>query len=258
MNLCVVIGRGGDEAATTTEENRLLSERPLKDSKTRLAVFRNIAHTFGKGGDQWPLWLPPALRALVAFEITCPKKTTGGSDPDASPERLVVNGFIDSMCNVLQDLETYTGQGFLAADDRAIVDYDIPLSLHDARMFLAAAGRLNAAEQSKNLSRLVTAVRKQVKVIAEDEEALEEPPVVPEMADDDDDGSASCRSAALLLSLSLPLSLTLVPTSAATDAGEDPPRTKFNDGVDDAHVVRESTDKYDKPSSLLLFGLDIL
>lgn len=171
--MCVVIGRGGEEAESTTEENRLLSERPLRDAKTRLAVFRDIAQTCGKGGDQWPLWLPPALRALVGFEITRPKRATGTSDNDTSPERFVVSGFIESMCNALQNLEAYSGPSCLAADDRAIVDYDIPLSLHDARIFLVAVGRLSPTERSKNLSKLVTAIRKLIKAITEDESDLE-------------------------------------------------------------------------------------
>lgn len=174
VSLCVAVGRGGEEAESTTEETRLLSERPLRDSKMRLAVFKNIASTFGKGSEnQWPLWLPPGLRAMVAYEVTGPKKAPGAPEGDTTPERFVANGFIDSMSKALQDLQAYRGTGSLAADDRAVVDNNIPLSLHDARLFLVAVGRLNPTEQNKCLSKLVGAVRKQIKQIAEKESDVE-------------------------------------------------------------------------------------
>lgn len=140
--------------------------RFLRDSPRRLAIFRAIGKASRAQGNEWPLWLPPPLRALVALELTSQPSPKSGDREDTAPERFIVDGTINSISKFFADLPTQPSDpNRYAAEDRVVVDYEIPLSLQDARLFLVAVGRLDPAERVNSLSSLLATLLSGIKTI---------------------------------------------------------------------------------------------
>ncbi|CAB9508930.1 Auxin transport protein BIG [Seminavis robusta] len=158
LKLCKAIGRTQDDSG----------EEQLITFSNRVDVYRKIvAVSKGTNDDEdWPLWISPAFRAIISFEISEPKLISYDSPSD----RFIAFGCMKSIFKAMDDLESYcNGRGGYTGNDRSIVDYEIPLGLQDTRIFLVAAGRLPPTAKNQLLSQLLESVRKRIKKIAEKE-----------------------------------------------------------------------------------------
>ena len=158
MNLCTTIGQEG--SVESTAEPRILSTTEI-----RLAVFRAISK-YKIGEKHWPLWLPPPLRALVSIDIANQVMRPATSSSETAPEMFIANGCVLAIIETLKGWEAFPKSERLASGDRDTVDYELPLSLQDARLFLVAVGRLSPAEKMKLLAKLLSGVRSSLKAIA--------------------------------------------------------------------------------------------
>ena len=140
----------------------------LRTDEMRLTVVRRIS-TYGSGTMHWPLWLPPALRSLVSTNIA--SQTAGAAETE--PEQLIAHGFVLEASFTLNNWQAFPQANRFAFGDMDTVDYELPLSLQDARLFLMAAGRLKPAERIDLLSKLNASVRMSLATLVESDSFLE-------------------------------------------------------------------------------------
>ena len=169
LRLCIVIGRGYH---VEKEDDDAISSNfgALRDRKRRLALFQSIAKA-QVSVDRWPLWLPTGLRALVTSNISA-KAMSLDNGQDVSPERFVVEGFFESIKQALGDLKSLAVKTENSDADISIIEYEIPLSLEDARLFMVAFGRLAPAERNKLLPKVLSEIQTSIAKIYEKEESL--------------------------------------------------------------------------------------
>ena len=78
---------------------------------------------------------------------------------ETEPEQLIANGYVSEISAQLNNWKAFPQANRFASGDMDTVDYELPLSLQDARLFLVAAGRLKPAERMQLLSKLQSSVR---------------------------------------------------------------------------------------------------
>jgi len=111
---------------------------------------------------------------MVSFEFTNQSNISAEEQAgDTSPELFIVDGVINSISNCFDNLGSLPKPSRSASEDRVVVDYEIPLSLQDARLFLVAVSRLKPLERSKCLAKLLACVLSSIKSITEDEPSRE-------------------------------------------------------------------------------------
>jgi Putative zinc finger in N-recognin (UBR box) len=172
MNLCIALGRG----RVTYDEKKV---SVLGDS--RLTIYQKIADqsTQRSSNPAWPLWLRPAHRMLLSANLTSEPAPLPTEAARQGADRFIVNGFIAELPRVLDDTSTFSESdpsGHHSSSE------DVAVSLHDARIFLTAFGRLSPDEQASKLSSLLSNVDEiiaQMRNVASAEETIGEKIEVP-------------------------------------------------------------------------------
>ncbi len=139
------------------------------NSIEKLALFKAVSDPDTLSEKGWPLYLSSSQHAIVSGILTC--------DPlprtvkEASPERFICEGFIQSISTALEEPETYIlGAYNVVKNPRILIsDEEVPLSLRDARLFAVALTRTPKKEQLVLAVKLVDALKNGVCNIVEDE-----------------------------------------------------------------------------------------
>jgi hypothetical protein len=145
MNMCLALGRG--------KLNYDEVKKPIL-GVLRLEIFKRIASSeTAKRGSSCPLWYPAAHRVLVAANLSSesilPEETAG--------DRFVVDNFLSTIAEVLERPDMLS-KSEVSASESMSSDDNVPLSLDDARIVLAAVTRLSPVEQTSCLSFLLDSV----------------------------------------------------------------------------------------------------
>ncbi len=121
------------------------------------------------GSTKWPLYMSSTHHALVTGNLTCdPLPRTA---KEASPERFICEGFIESIIHNLGDpesviLNTEKGDSEIKIQ---VSDEVVPLSLRDARLFAVAMCRTPKKERMNLLSKFVNGLHSALVGIQSDE-----------------------------------------------------------------------------------------
>ena len=107
----------------------------------------------------WPLSLPHALRAMVSLSVVCLKKPPSSGNLGRGPEWLIASGFVSEIEEKLKNWEAFPRAESFASLDMDTVDYALPLSLQDARLFLVVVGSLSPPSQKDILRKLLSSLR---------------------------------------------------------------------------------------------------
>ena len=140
------------------------------NSNEKLALFKAVADPEMRSEKKWPLYLSSSQHAIVSGILTC--------DPlprtvkEASPERFICEGFIQSISEALKEPEEFILNAYnVAKNPRILVsDEEVPLSLRDARLFAVALSRTPRKEQLVLTVKLVDALHQGIAMIEENED----------------------------------------------------------------------------------------
>ena len=92
-----------------------------------------------------------------------------GPEERITADRLVANGMRVAITNALRNPSLLLSNSGDAKKKRLCVDERVPLSLHDARIYLASLGRLPAADRSAHLVALIAIIEGEVARIRNDD-----------------------------------------------------------------------------------------
>jgi hypothetical protein len=145
MNMCLALGRG--------KLNYDEVKRPIL-GVLRLEIFKRIASSkTPRRGSSCPLWHPAAHRVLLAANLSTesilPEETAG--------DRFVVDSFLSIIAEVLERPDILL-KSDVSASESIYSDDNVPLSLDDARIVLAAVTRLPPVEQTSCLAFLLDSI----------------------------------------------------------------------------------------------------
>ena len=146
-----------------------LKKSSLGTPSERLSLFQNIAKATTGSVTKWPLYLSPLHHAIVTGNLT--------SDPlpravkDASPEKFICEGFIESILDAFSDPETNIVKKYKVERNRKIQisDEEVPLSIRDARLFAVALSRTPKKERRVLVSKLVNMLHDSLESLSSDE-----------------------------------------------------------------------------------------
>lgn len=145
MNMCLALGRG--------KLNYDEVKRPIL-GVLRLEIFKRIASSgTPKRVSSCPLWHPAAHRVLVAANLS----TESILPEESAGDRFVVDSFLSTIAEILKRPDILL-KADVSAFESISSDDNVPLSLDDARIVLAAFTRLSPLEQSSCLSFLLDSV----------------------------------------------------------------------------------------------------
>lgn len=153
MNMCITLGRG----RLTFDDKKISVLGDLRQT-----IYRKIADQSRRRSTKtsWPLWLRSAHRILMSASLTAEPVALPVDTTRQDADRFIVNGFIAELSCVLQKISTLTES--LEPSGNFCATQEIALSLHDARIFLAAFARLSSDDQASSLYFLLTVVDERV------------------------------------------------------------------------------------------------
>jgi len=151
MNVCIALGRG--------QLNYDQRERPILGS-LRLDIFKRIPLSFisRTKAEGWPLHIPAAHRVFVASNLASELVLSS----DTRADRFIVDGFLSAISRALERPESLVKPS-VSDPSSLCIDDEIPLSLSDVRIFLAAVMRLPTSEQVAGRSALLGSVEYSLK-----------------------------------------------------------------------------------------------
>jgi len=135
----------------------------------KLALFKDVARAATLSDTKWPLYLSSPHHAIITGNLTC--------DPlprtvkEASPERFICEGFIQSIGAALVDPES-TILNISSVDKNSkiqVSDEEVPLSIRDARLFVVALSRTPRKEQLMLTAKLVNTLASALISLNDDE-----------------------------------------------------------------------------------------
>jgi hypothetical protein len=148
MNLSIILGRG-----------RLLydeKKRPILGIH-RQAIYERISSISGTLSERgWPLCLLYSHSLIVAASVTSESLSLHGN-LERDPDIFLVNGFIEELSKTLaneSNLTSQTNEGDDALPCR------LPVSFHDARIFLACFARISIENQNSTFLSLISQVER--------------------------------------------------------------------------------------------------
>lgn len=143
MNMCICLGSG------RTSYRRGIKHNLFGDKQ--IEVFKQIS-SFSCSED-WPLWLPPSHRLIVASNLASEERRT----ESPSTDQFIVDGALNAIMKRLNDLSSLSSQQQVQCE--VVNAYDVVyLSYEDIRLILAAFTNLPAQRQALYFSRLVDMV----------------------------------------------------------------------------------------------------
>jgi hypothetical protein len=104
---------------------------------------------------KWPLYLSPLHHAIVTGNLTADPLPR--SVKDASPEKFICEGFIESILDAFSDPEMNIVKKYKVEKNKKIQisDEEVPLSIRDARLFAVALARTPKKERRILVAKLV-------------------------------------------------------------------------------------------------------
>ena len=170
IKCCLTFVRGRPSyASRISTTSAALKKSSLGTPSERLFLFQKLAQATTASETKWPLYLSPLHHVIVAGNLT--------ADPlprtvkDASPEKFVCEGFIESILDAFSDPENHILKKYKIDENRKvqISDEEVPLSIRDARLFAVALSRTPRKEQLVLLAKLVNMLHDALEALNADE-----------------------------------------------------------------------------------------
>ena len=171
MNMCTVLGCGQVDVHSVSGSTK---HKILGDSDRRKVIYMSASASHSSieadgpldclcdddDDDKnrlWPLWLPAAQHALITANLI--GEPIPISKDDVVAERFIVRTFVDSIGDVLCNIDTRIRPKKFETDQLCLDD-EIQLSLRDARLFLLAFSRLPLEDKRYCFEELVSMLSK--------------------------------------------------------------------------------------------------